>query len=102
MGTIREGGRLTIGDREFVVPKATLSVARAVAEVQRDAVSNESADGFLASAKVLHLLLVKAAPDLTLDEVLDLVVVDELGRLLAEAQRMAGFIMAPPGEAARP
>lgn len=93
---------MRIGDREFVVPKATLAVARAVAAIQKDAVSNPEVDGFLASATVLHALLVKASPGLTLEELLDLVVVDELGQLLSDVQAAAGFVRAAPGEAARP
>ena len=102
MATYREGGRVTIGGQEFIVPKATLAVARAVADVQREAVSDPAVDGFLASARVLHLLLVKAAPALTIDELLELVEVDALAQLLADVQTFAGFTRASPGEVARP
>jgi hypothetical protein len=102
MTTYREGGRVTIGDREFIVPKANLAVARAVAAVQKEAVTSPEADGFLASAKVLHLLLLRASPALTVEELLELVDVEDLGQVLTAVQTAAGFARAAPGEAARP
>lgn len=102
MADFREGGQVTISERRFVVPKASLAVARAVAAMQKEAVTDPEMDGFLASARVLHLLLAKAHPELTLDELLDLVVVEELGQVLSEVQAAAGFIRAAPGEAVSP
>jgi hypothetical protein len=102
VATYREGGRVTIGDREFIVPKATLAVARAVAGLQQEAVTSPEVDGYLASARVLQLLLVKAAPGLTVDELLDLVLVDEIRKVLDDVQAAAGFVRTTPGEAARP
>ena len=100
--TYREGGRVTIGDREFVVPKATMAVGRAVTDVQKKAASGEVEDGYLASAMVLQIILARANPDLTVEQLLDLVEVDLVSETLAKVQEAAGFSRRAPGEAASP
>lgn len=103
MATFVEGGRVTLGGQEFIVPKATLRTCMALEDVQKVIAAGEV--GTIAGMTgVLVLLLKPAQPDLTVDQVLDLSVgsPDELLSVLVEAQRLAGFKAVNKGEAASP
>ena len=102
MATFTEGGRVTFGGREFVVPKATLRTCVAMEDVQKVIASGEVSP-LVGMAGLLLLVLKPAHPELTLDELLDLAAVpDELLTVFQDAQLAAGFKRVQPGEAPSP
>lgn len=102
MATFQEGGRVSFGGREFVVPKATLRTAVSMSEVQKVIASGEVGP-LVGLAGLLVLVLKPAQPELTIEELLDLPSSpDELVECLSQAQVLAGFKRVAPGEAASP
>ena len=103
MATFTEGGRITFGGREFVVPKATIRTCMAMEEVQK-AIAAGEVNTLVGIAGLLVLVLKPAQPELALEELLDLPMngPEELLAAFQSAQRLAGFKAAVPGEAASP
>ena len=103
MATITEGGRITFGGREWVVPKATLRTCVAMEDVQKAIVAGE-VQQLLGMAGLLLLLLRPAQPELTLEELMDLPSgpPEELLAAFQEASLLAGFKRVQPGEAPSP
>lgn len=103
MARIEEGGRITFGGREFVVPKATLRTCIAMEDVQKVMASGE-VTAVVGITGLLLALLRPAQPELKLEELLDLPIEgpDELVTVFQEAQLLAGFKRVKPGEAPRP
>lgn len=103
MATFVEGGRITFGGREFIVPKATLRTCIALEDVQKVVASGE-VGAMVGMAGIMLLLLQPAQPDLTLEQLLDLPIEspEELGQAMRSVQLMAGFKQVPEGEAGSP
>lgn len=103
MATFVEGGRVSFGGREFVVPKATLRTCLAMEEVQKVLAAGEMTP-LVGMTGLLLLLLKPAQPDLTLEELLDLPMQgpEEMLEVFQAAQTLAGFKRVPPGEAPSP
>lgn len=103
MTTFTEGGRITFGGREFVVPKATLRTCIAMEDVQKVIASGEVSP-LVGMAGLLLLVLKPAQPDLTLEALLDLPMQgpEEVLAAFQEAQTAAGFKRVQPGEAPSP
>ena len=103
MATFIEGGRITFGGQEFVVPKATLRTCLAMEDVQKVLSAGEMST-LVGISGLLLLLLKPAQPELTLEQLLDLPIEgpDELVEAFQTAQLLAGFKRVKSGEAARP
>ena len=103
MATFVEGGRITFGGKEFVVPKATLRTCIAMEDVQKVLASGDVST-MVGISGLLLLLLKPAQPELTIEQLLDLPIEgpDELVEAFQSAQLLAGFKRVKPGEAPRP
>lgn len=103
MATFVEGGRITFGGREFIVPKATLRTCLAMEDVQKVIASGEVTP-LVGMTGLLLLVLRPAQPELTIEELLDLPMQgpEELLSAFQEAQLLAGFKRVQPGEAPSP
>lgn len=103
MTTFVEGGKVTLGGREFVVPKATLRTCIALEDVQK-VISSGEVTPLVGMTGLLLLVLRPAQPDLTMEELLDLPIQgpEELLSAFQSAQVLAGFKRVQPGEAASP
>ena len=103
MATFAEGGRVTFGGREFVVPQATLRTCLAMEDIQKVLSAGEMST-LVGISGLLLCLLRPAQPELTLEQLLDLPIQgpEELVEAFQTAQLLAGFKRVKPGEAARP
>lgn len=92
-----DGPKITIGDREFVVPPANLKAIRArlASREKADATAQEKID---ANVAFMLTTLRRNYPDLTEDFLLEHLDTRNQMQIMAAIQEAAGFTKAEPGE----
>jgi hypothetical protein len=107
-----EGTKVMLGETEYTIPPLTLKALRKLAPKLKDLAglatdgSNilgaEQLEQLGLVSELVHAALLRNYPEMTLDQVEELLDTKNLNRVLGAVLAIAGFEAAIPGEAARP